>query len=47
MKCKIRLSSASFGMGWGCGLAKLGEKAELNQLGVKIGRNFSLEDFPG
>ena len=47
MKCKIRLSSASLGMGWGCGLAELGEKTELNQLGVKLGLNLSLEDFPG
>ena len=32
-------------MGW-C-LAKLGNKAELSQLGLELGLKLSLKDFPG
>ena len=34
-------------MGRGLGLAELGNKAELDQLGLEIWSNWSLEDFPG
>ena len=34
-------------MGRGLGLAELGNKAELNQLGLELWLNWSLEDFPG
>ena len=34
-------------MGRGLGLAELGNKAELDQLGLKFWLNWSLEDFPG
>ena len=34
-------------MGRGLGLAKLGNKAELDQLGLELWLNLSLEDFPG
>ena len=34
-------------MGRGLGLAELGNKAELDQLGLKLWLNWSLEDFPG
>ena len=33
-------------MGWGWVLAELGNKAMFSQLGLKLGLNFSLEDFP-
>ena len=35
MKCKIRLSSARWGMGWG--LVEPGNKAELCKLGLDLG----------
>ena len=34
-------------MGRGLGLAELGNKAELDQLGLELWLNWSLEDFPG
>ena len=34
-------------MGRGMGLAELGNKAELNQLGLELWLKWSLEDFPG
>ena len=34
-------------MGRGLGLAELGNKAELDQLGLELCLNWSLEDFPG
>ena len=34
-------------MGRVLGLTELGNKAELDQLGLKFWLNFSLEDFPG
>ena len=34
-------------MGRGLGLVELGNKAELNQLGLELWLNWSLEDFPG
>ena len=34
-------------MGRGLGLAELGNKAELDQLGLELRINWSLEDFPG
>ena len=34
-------------MGRVLGLTELGNKAELDQLGLKFCLNFSLEDFPG
>ena len=34
-------------MGRGLGLAELGNKAELDQLGLKLLLNWCLEDFPG
>ena len=34
-------------MGRGFGLAELGNKSELDQLGLEIWLNLSLEDFPG
>ena len=34
-------------MGSGLGLAELGNKAELNQLGLELWLNWSPEDFPG
>ena len=34
-------------MGRGLGLAKLGNKAELDQLGLELLLNLSLEDSPG
>ena len=46
-KCYIRLSSVSKDMGRGMGLAELGNKAELDQLGLELWLNWSLEDFPG
>ena len=33
-------------MGWGFGLAKLGNKASFDQLGLELGVNLSLEGFP-
>ena len=33
-------------MGRGLGLAELGNKAELDQLGLELWLNWSLEDFP-
>ena len=34
-------------MGRGLGLAELGNKAEVDQLGLEFWLNLSLEDFPG
>ena len=34
-------------MGGGLGLAELGNKAELDQLGLELWLHWSLEDFPG
>ena len=34
-------------MGRGLGLAELGNKDELDQLGLELWLNWSLEDFPG
>ena len=34
-------------MGRGLGLAEIDNKAELDQLGLKLWLNWSLEDFPG
>ena len=34
-------------MGRGLSLAELGNKAELDQLGLELLLNWSLEDFPG
>ena len=34
-------------MGRGLGLAELGNNAELDQLGLELWLNWSLEDFPG
>ena len=34
-------------MGRGLGLAEHGNKAELDQLGLELWLNLSLEDFPG
>ena len=34
-------------MGWGLGLAELGNKDELDQLGLELWSNWSLQDFPG
>ena len=34
-------------MGRGLGFAELGNKAELDQLGLELWLNWSLEDFPG
>ena len=34
-------------MGRGLGLAELGNKAELDPLGLELWLNWSLEDFPG
>ena len=34
-------------MGRGLDLAELGNKAELDQLGLELWLNWSLEDFPG
>ena len=34
-------------MGRGLGLAELGNKAELDQLGLELWLKWSLEDFPG
>ena len=34
-------------MGRGLGLPEFGNKAELDQLGLKYWLNWSLEDFPG
>ena len=34
-------------MGRGLGLAELGNKAELNQLGLELWLKLTLEDFPG
>ena len=45
MKCNIRLNSVSKDMVRGMGLAELGNKAELDQLGLWL--NWSLEDIPG
>ena len=45
MKCKIRLSSASYSMGWG--LAELVNKANLCLVGLELWLNLNLEDFPG
>ena len=33
-------------MGWGLGLAELGNKAFFDQLELELGLNLSLEDFP-
>ena len=33
-------------MGRGLGLAELGNKAELDQLGLELWLNWNLEDFP-
>ena len=38
---------AKLGQGRGLGLAELGNKAELDQLGLKLCLNWSLEDFHG
>ena len=46
-KCNIRLSKVSKDMGRGFGLAELGNKAELDQLGLDFLLNLSLGDFPG
>ena len=34
-------------MGRGLGLAELGNKVDLDQLGLELWLNWSLEDFPG
>ena len=34
-------------MGWGLGLAELGNKAFFDQLELELGLNLSLKDFPG
>ena len=46
-KSNIRLSSVSWDMGRGFSLAELGNRAELDQLGLELWLNWSLEDFPG
>ena len=38
---------AKLSQGRGLGLAELGNKAELDQLGLELWLNWSLEDFPG
>ena len=47
MKCKIRLISVRYGLGWALGLAELDNTAELGHMGLELGLNLSFEDFPG